>query len=149
MKKLLILTLAVIALGTSAFADTNKKTNYNGAGHFNSTFTAATEINWSSDANFEKVSFLENGIKKEVFYTLQGELIGSAKTFAFDKLPKSALQTITTKYTYPEFQLQDVIEFENADGDNTYFVSMDNANMKIVLEISVYGQVTVFSKEAK
>lgn len=149
MKKLLILTSAVIALGTSAFADTNKKTSYNGAGHFKSTFTAATEVNWSTDANFEKVSFLENGIKKEVFYTHQGELIGSAKTFAFDKLPKSALQTITTKYTYPEFQLQDVIEFENADGDHTYFVSMDNANMKIVLEISVYGQVTIFSKEAK
>ena len=149
MKKLLTLTLAVIALGTSAFADTNKKTSYNGAGHFKSTFTTAQEVNWSSDVNFEKVSFLENGIKKEVFYTHQGELIGSAKTFAFDKLPKSALQTITTKYTYPEFQLQDVIEFVNADGDNTYFVSMDNANMKIVLEISVYGQVTVFSKEAK
>ncbi len=149
MKKLFILTLAVIALGTSAFADTNKKTSYNGAGHFNSTFTTAKAISWSADANFEKVSFLENGIKKEVFYTHQGELIGAAKTFAFDKLPKSALQTITTKYTYPEFQLEDVIQFENADGDSSYFVSMDNTSIKIVLEISAYGQVTVFSKETK
>jgi len=149
MKKLIILTLAVIALGTSAFADTNKKTSYNGASHFSSTFTTAKEVNWSADAKFEKVSFLENGIKKEVFYTHKGELIGSAKAFAFDKLPKSALQTITTKYTYPEFQLEDVIQFENAEGETSYFVSMDNADMKIVLEISAFGQVSVFSKEVK
>lgn len=69
MKKLFIFALAVIVLGTSAFADTNKKTSYNGASHFKSTFTTAKEISWSANANFEKVSFLENGIKKEVFYT--------------------------------------------------------------------------------
>lgn len=149
MKKLFILTLAVIALGTSAFADTNKKTSYNGASHFKSTFTAAKEVNWTADANFEKVSFLENGIKKEVFYTHQGELIGAAKAFAFDKLPKNALQTITTKYTYPEFQLEDVIQFENAEGETSYFVSMEHTDMKIVLEISAFGQVSVFSKEIK
>ncbi|MFN3667642.1 MAG: hypothetical protein ACK4S0_15880, partial [Sediminibacterium sp.] len=101
------------------------------------------------DANYEKVSFMENGIKKEVFYTHQGELIGSAKAFAFDKLPKAALQTITTKYTYPEFQLEDIIEFENAEGETSYFVSMDKSDVKIVLEITTYGQVSVFSKEIK
>lgn len=69
--------------------------------------------------------------------------------FAFDKLPKAALQTITTKYTYPEFQLEDIIQFENAEGETSYFVSMDNADMKIVLEIPAFGQVSVFSKEIK
>lgn len=149
MKKLFILTLALIALGTSAFANTDKKTSYNGASHFTSTYTGAKEVSWSADANYEKVSFMENGIKKEVFYTHQGELIGSAKAFAFDKLPKAALQTITTKYTYPEFQLEDIIEFENADGETSYFVSMDKSDLKLVLEITTYGQVSVFSKEIK
>ena len=149
MKKIFILTLALVALGTSAFADTNKKTSYNGAGHFNSTFTAAKEVSWSADAKFEKVSFLENGIKKEVFYTHQGELIGTTKAFAFDKLPKAALQTITTKYTYPVFQLEDVIQFENAEGEISYFVSMDKTDAKIILEISTSGQVSTFSKESK
>ncbi|MFN3665620.1 MAG: hypothetical protein ACK4S0_05645 [Sediminibacterium sp.] len=149
MKKLFILTLALIALGTSAFADTNKKVSYNGASHFTSNYTGAKEVSWSADANYEKVSFMENGIKKEVFYTHQGELIGSAKAFAFDKLPKAVLQTITTKYTYPEFQLEDIIEFENAEGETSYFVSMDKSDMKLVLEITTYGQVSVFSKEIK
>lgn len=149
MKKLFILTLAVIALGTSAFADTNKKTSYNGSNHFASTYTKAKEVNWTSDSKFEKASFLENGIKKEVFYTPQGELIGTTKTFAFDKLPKSALQTITTKYTYPDYKLEDCIAFENAEGETSYFISMEKANMKLVLEISIFGQVSIFSKEAK
>lgn len=149
MKKLFILTLALIALGTSAFANTDKKTSYNGASHFTSTYTGAKEVSWSADAKYEKVSFMENGIKKEVFYTHQGELIGSAKAFAFDKLPKAALQTITTKYTYPEFQLEDIIEFENAEGETSYFVSMDKSDLKLVLEITTYGQVSVFSKEIK
>lgn len=98
---------------------------------------------------FEKVSFLENGIKKEVFYTHDGELIGATKTFAFDKLPKSALQTITTKYTYPEFQLEDCIEFTNATGETSYFISMEKVNQKLVLEISEAGSVSIFSKESK
>lgn len=149
MKKLFILTLAVIALGTSAFADTNKKTSYNGTSHFTSTFTKAKEVNWTSDNKFEKASFLENGVKKEVFYTPQGELIGTTKTFAFDKLPKSALQTITIKYTYPDYQLEDCIEFENADGETSYFISMEKGNTKLILEISTFGQVSVFSKEVK
>lgn len=149
MKKLFILTLAVIALGTSAFADTNKKTSYNGSSHFTSTYTKAKEVNWTADSKFEKVSFVENGIKKEVFYTPQGELIGTTNTYAFDKLPKSALQTITTKYTYPDYQLEDCIEFKNAYGETSYFISMEKANMKLVLEISSYGQVSIFSKETK
>lgn len=149
MKKLFILTLAVIALGTSAFADTNKKTRYNGASHFSSTFTGVKEVNWSADEKFEKASFLENGIKKEVFYTHDGELIGSTKTYAFDKLPKSALQTITTKYTYPEYQLEDCIEFTNAAGETSYFISMEKTNQKLVLEISEAGSVSIFSKESK
>ena len=149
MKKLFILTLALVTLGTSAFADTNKKTSYNGARHFTSTYTGAKEISWSADTKFEKVSFLENGIKKEVFYTHQGELIGATKSFAFDKLPKGAIQTITTKYTYPEYQLEDIIEFENAEGETSYFVSMNKSDKKLVLEISTYGQVSIFSKEAK
>lgn len=46
-------------------------------------------------------------------------------------------------------KLEDVIQFENAEGETSYFVSMDNADTKIVLETSAFGQVSVFSKEIK
>lgn len=151
MKKLFILTLAVIALGTSAFAaDNNKKLSFKGASHFTYAFNDVKEVSWTSEEDkFEKASFVRGGVQTDVFYTPQGELIGTSKTFAFDKLPKTALYTITTKYTYPTYQLQECIEFINANGDVNYYLSMDKADEKLVLEINKYGNVSVFSKERK
>lgn len=149
MKKFITFTLAVLFIGTSAFADNNKKIRYNGSSHFNEVFSHVSDVLWSTDGKIEKAVFMENGIKNEVFYTNQGELIGKSTTFAFDKLPKMALQTITTKYTYPTYELEDCIAFENSDGDVSYFIAMNKNNERLVLEISQYGVVSLFSKEKK
>jgi hypothetical protein len=60
---------------------------------------------------FDKVTFQLNNETVNAFYDKDGDLIGTSKTVNFEKLPKSALETLTTKYTYPEFQLKECIEF--------------------------------------
>ena len=148
MKQLFMTALIAIAIGTSAYAGpTTISTKVND--HFTAAFTNAKNVTWKSDQNFDKVSFVLDGVKVQAFYDVEGELIGTSKTFAFDKLPKSALEIITTKYTYPNYQLRDCIEFVNATNERNYYVSFSKQNETVVLEITRGGMVSVFAKSKK
>ena len=143
MKKILIVALVALATGTTAFAAPSSKVT----DHFASAFKNAKNVTWKEDGRFDKVSFQLGGENVEAFYDVNGELIGTSKTFAFDKLPKSALELITTKYTFPENQLRDCIEFTNGDSEKNYYVSfVKKNNDRFVLKITEGGIVSVFQK---
>jgi hypothetical protein len=148
MKKIFIMALIAIATGTSAFAGTytvsTKVTE-----HFAASFKNANNVSWKADGRYDKVSFVLAGEKVDAFYDTEGDLIGTSRTLAFDKLPKSALETITTKYTYPEYQLKDCIEFTNSSKEKNFYVSLERKNETIVLEINKVGGVSVFARSKK
>jgi len=148
MKQLFFMALLVIATGTSAFAGANTiSTKVND--HFTAAFKNAKNVDWKTDAKFDKASFVLDGKKVQAFYDVEGELIGTSKTWDFDKLPKSALETLTTKYTYPDYQLKDCIEFVNSNNEKNYYVSFDKKNETVVLEITKGGMVSVFARLKK
>jgi hypothetical protein len=148
MKKLFILALIAIATGTSAFAGPSAIST-KVSDHFAASFSKAKNVSWKSSDRFDKVSFVLNNEKVDAFYGTDGELIGTSKALSFEKLPKAALETITTKYTYPEFQLKDCLEFTNANNEKNYYVSLDKTNETVVLEITKAGVVSVFAKTKK
>lgn len=148
MKKIITLTLSIVFFAATSFAN-NGEVNHSSTDNFADTHNSVESVNWMNTGKYDKAIFIENGIRNEAFYTTQGDLVGTFKNVAFDKLPKSGLQTITSKYTYPTYELVDCISFENTDGDVTYFISMNTDTEKLVLEISQYGAVTVFSKQKK
>lgn len=148
MKKLFILALIAIATGTSAFAaGTSANTKVNE--HFAASFSKAKNVSWKTDARFEKVSFELGNEKVNAFYDTDGDLIGTSKNLAFDKLPKGAIETITTKYTFPDYQVKDCMEFTNATNEKNYYVSFNTANETVTLEITKAGMVSVFDKAKK
>ncbi|HEY1018501.1 MAG TPA: hypothetical protein VGE25_05870 [Sediminibacterium sp.] len=148
MKKLFITALAAIAIGTSAFAGPSAiSTKVND--HFAASFSKAKNVSWKSSDRFDKVSFVLNNEKVDAFYDVNGELIGTSKTMAFDKLPKSALENITSKYQYPEYQLKDCIEFTSDSKETNFYVSMEKKNETLVLEITKGGMVSVFARNKK
>ena len=148
MKQLFMTAIIALTIGTSAYAGPNTiSTKVND--HFAVSFRNAKNVAWKTDQKFDKVSFVLDGVKVQAFYDVEGELIGTSKTFAFDKLPKSALETITTQYTYPEYQLQDCIEFVNADKEKNFYISFAKQNGTVVLEITEGGMVSIFSKSNK
>ncbi len=145
MKKLFILALIAIATGTSAFAGPSSKASE----HFAAAFSTAKNVSWKTTDRFEKVSFVLNNEKVDAFYGTDGELIGTSKTMAFEKLPKSALEIITTNYTFPTYQVKDCIEFDDVNNGKNYYVSLDKANETIALKITPSGIVTVYSRTRK
>ena len=148
MKKVFLMALIAIAAGTSAFAASSSAAN-KVAEHFAASFSKAKNVSWKSNPGFEKVSFELGNEKINAFYNTDGELIGTSKNLAFDKLPKAAIETITTKYTFPEYQVQDCMEFTNSDNEKNYYVSFNKTNETIVLEITKAGMVSVFAKTKK
>jgi hypothetical protein len=146
MKKLFILALVAIATGTIGFA---KEPSFKVSNHFAASFSKAKNALWNTSNTFDKVTFVLDNEKVNAFYDKDGDLIGISKAIAFDKLPKSALEIITTRYTYPEFQLTDCIEFVTANNEKNYYISLNKKNETVTLEITQTGTVSVFDRKTR
>jgi len=85
----------------------------------------------------------------EIIYNNQGEMLGTSVTCDFDKIPKDAIYIITSKYTFPEYNLKECIEFTDAYGDKRYIVAMNSTKERLILDISVDGEVSVASRIRK
>jgi hypothetical protein len=139
MKKLFTSALVTIAFVTSSFASSefdNPKTSKD----FNK-MIATNQVSWKITDQFKKASILKAGESTEIFYTIDGRLIGSSKIFAYDKLPKAALRTISNYYAYPEYNLTECIVFENEDQETNYYISLQKGNTQINLKITETGAV--------
>ena len=141
MKKILIFSAILVTLVSNSFASTN--TSNKAAAHLEAHYAGAKEVSWTLGDNFEKASFTLGNEKMEVYYDDFGNLIGSTKSMAFDKLPKSALDLLTREYTFPEYQLTDCIEYTDADGNTNFFVSFDYNNEKILVSVTPSGSVSL------
>jgi hypothetical protein len=148
MKKLFILALIAIATGTSAFAGPSSIST-KVSEHFTASFSKAKNVSWNTTSKFDKVTFQLNNETVNAFYDKDGDLIGTSKTVNFEKLPKSALETLTTKYTYPDYQLKECIEFTSSTNEKNYYVSFDKKDEKVVVEITKGGMVSVFDRTKK
>jgi hypothetical protein len=148
MKKLFISGLFALVIAASAFASPSS-VNAIANAHFATSFSKAKSINWNSYGLYEKVSFVQDNEKVDAFYSKDGEMIGVTKVIALDKLPKSALKTITTDYTFPDYQLKECLVFTDANNEQSYFVSLDKANENIVLKVTTGGIVREMSKTKK
>jgi hypothetical protein len=144
MKKLFFAALVTLFISTSSFAS-NAPDNVRSFKEMNKLNNANTVVNWKYTDNFQKASVALNGQNTEFFYTPDGEFLASSKSFDFDKLPKAALKTLTSNYAYPTYSLLECIVIENADQEINYYVSMDKAGKKIILQINETGTVSNIS----
>ncbi len=108
----------------------------------------ATVFIFTLSAFSSNVKANETKIPEKVYF-LKGEKIGVTKNYDFARLPKDAIYTITTKYTFPKYNLQECVEFTDIYGDNKYFIIMSNAKENLILEITNDGDVTVASRIKK
>jgi len=141
MKNLLFAAMITLFIGTTAFA-APKDAPYKSVTALKKAYQQTNQIKWSKFDNYQKASLVMDGITTEMFYTLEGDLIGISKTFAYDKLPKNALNQMATKYAYPEYELVKCIEFVNADNETNYYLSLGGFNEDLYLQVNEKGQIT-------
>lgn len=98
---------------------------------FNKDFANATDVQWTSGADYHKVSFSMNGHRIFAYYTAEGSLMGVTRYVSPADLPLM-LQTDLRK-EYGNYWISDLFEMANENGTN-YYVTIEDADQKIVLQ---------------
>ncbi|HVZ26830.1 MAG TPA: hypothetical protein VG842_12280 [Sediminibacterium sp.] len=172
MKKLVLLSAAVISLSASAFAASGKKAekmamkkteitnswspSYFTEDAFYRDFGNLPVIAWDQVGAFTKASFLQNGQTISAYYDRNNELIGTTTAKRFRDLPEKARMQIREKYA--DYTVKNIIYFDEneanggsfllynqpEDQDN-YFVELSKPGHNIVLQVGLTGHVSYFA----
>lgn len=172
MKKLVLLSAAVVSLTASAFAASGKKAekvsmkkmvmvhswspSYFTEDAFYSDFGNIPVLAWEQVGAFTKASFMQHGHPVSAYYDRNSELIGTTTAKRFHDLPAKARQTIREKYA--DYTVKNVIYFDEneanggsfllynqpEDQDN-YFVELSKPGKNIVLQVDLTGGVSYFT----
>jgi opacity protein-like surface antigen len=146
MRKLFFAALLTITVATSAFAkDVNSK-NVRAVRHFNAEFKDAENVSWTMRSNFAKATYYMNGEKREVFYDLNGEMIGTSHPISLDKLPVGAKRVFAKKYD--GYTVKEAIRFDGIE-EGAYYISAENDKESVILKVTDSNSMSVFKKEDK
>jgi hypothetical protein len=144
-KKFLTLMAFAILTITSAFAGGND-INKNALNTFAESFAKATNVKWEKNENYYKASFQLNGESLNALLSEEGEIIAVSRNILSTGLP-IGLQTSLGK-DFSVYWISELTEY--AVGNETiYFITVENADEKIILENVGTYDWTVTKKFAK
>jgi len=145
MKRFLItLTVLFSLISMSSFAS-DSKVDSRVLKSFETSFKNATEVDWTVTNNFYKAKFSLNGQYVAAYFDGSGNMIAITRNISSTQLPIS-LQT-NLKNNYEGFWISDLFEVANEEG-TTYYVTVENADTKLILKSSNSDWVT-YQKERK
>lgn len=144
--KRIVITLTVLfsLVSLSSFAN-EEKVNARVLESFQSNFKNATEVDWTVSENFYKADFSLNGQYVAAYYDEAGQLIALTRNISSTQLPIS-LQT-NLKKDHEAYWISDLFEVANEQG-TTYYVTLENADTKMVLKSSGTNWTT-YQKQRK
>jgi hypothetical protein len=146
MKKffLSIITTAFITL--SSFANSSAEVNQTVIKSFQKEFNNASNVEWTLMNGLNKATFTLNGNVMFAFYTNSGERVALTRNLTSDQLP--IVLTAELKKNYEGYWITDLFEIAT-DSQTSYYVTLENADHKIVLEsVGVQGWQS-YKKEKK
>ena len=148
MKQFILSIATMLMMGISAFAGVNDevKVNQQAQQSFKRDFTNARNISWEQKQDFVKVTFSINEQVLFAYYNNNGELQAVVRNIVSDQLSINLLTDL--KKDYNDFWITDLFEIAT-DDQTTYYVTLENANKKIVLKSESSSNWNVFSKTKK
>lgn len=144
-----ILSIAIAMLmGTSVFAANlnNEEINQLAVQSFHKAFTTATNVRWEQKGDYVKATFTLNNQILFAYYTNEGALTAVVRNIVSDQLPISLLTSLKNEYT--GYWITDLFEIASND-QTTYYVTIENADKKIVLRSNGADSWSVYSKTRK
>ena len=144
MKKV-ILMLVVMITTLSSFAS-DEKVNQKVLNAFQHEFASASEVTWTTASDYYKADFTFNGQHVNAFFNLEGDLLGVTRNITLLDLPMNLQAGL--KKSYSDYWISDLFEISNNDG-TTYYITLENADSKLVLNSNGIGKWTSFKKAQK
>jgi hypothetical protein len=113
---------------------------------FQQTFTNAKEVVWTVSPNFHKVDFVLNNQAVTAFYNEQGNLTAITRNISSLQLP--IILQAEIKKDYSDYWISELFELSNDNGTE-YYLTIEDANSKVVLKSLGYTSWTTYSKTRK
>ena len=113
---------------------------------FKDEFTTAKEVEWTAGSNYYKAAFTFNGNHVFAFYNMDGELLGLTRYISSLDLPINLQKDL--KKDYSDYWISDLFEVAN-NGGTSYYITVENAEKKIVLKAADGNDWTTFKKISK
>ncbi len=141
MKKKFVTILALVMLTiTTAFAN-ETSVSKDALAIFTATFTKATDVKWEMSGNYYKASFQINGHSLNTLLSEQGEIIAVYRNIVSTELPLYLQGAIYKNYS--KFWIADLAEYA-INGETRYYLTLENADEKIIMEnVGTYDWSTV------
>lgn len=147
MKRLVLtLTIALSLISFSSFAKDGITVNQAVLESFKSSFKNATEVNWTVAESYFKADFAMNGQYVAAYYDTYGKMIAMTRNISSLQLP--IFLQASLKNNYENYWISDLFEVANEDG-TTYYITIENADTKIVLKSSSSSDWSTYKKIRK
>jgi hypothetical protein len=146
MKKMIMMLAMVLSLSTMYAFTGEEAVSKQAVKNFKEQFKGASEANWTTGKNYYKVTFSLSEQKLFAYYNMEGEFIAVTRYISSLQLPLNLQAAL--KNDYSNHWITDL--FEMADKTETsYYVTLENADTKIVLRSSDGMEWYVFEKNKK
>ena len=148
MKKRILSIVAVLLTGLSVFAAKHDERDVNQSviRSFHNEFINAKNIRWEQKTGYVKVEFTLNDQVLFAYYDNDGKLTAIVRNIVSDQLPISLLTSLKKEYT--GYWISELFELAS-DNQTTYYVTLENAEKKIVLRSNGLEFWDVYSKSRK
>jgi hypothetical protein len=145
MKKILFVLGFLAIVGVSS-AYPSEKVSPKVLASFKTEFSTAKNVEWETGANYYRATFLLNDQKVFAYYSVEGELVSIARYISSLQLPINLFTNL--KNDYSKYWISDLFEVSNGDGVH-YYVTLENADTKLVMQSSNGGSWLSYSKSKK
>jgi hypothetical protein len=147
MKKTILIGAIMMMTGIS-FSFATKTDNISGSvtHSFRKDFTNAKDVKWESGKIFVKATFKMDDQVTYAYYSKDGELIATTRNILSSQLPIA--QLVGLRKSYGAYWITDLFEV-NSNNETSYYITLENADYKMVLKSNTGGDWETYSKEEK
>jgi hypothetical protein len=129
-KKIVTIIAFVMLIITTSFAN-GIDVSKNALSVFSETFVKATDVKWETSDSYYQASFRLNGQSLSALLSEEGDLIAVSRNILSTELPIN-LQVAFGK-SFSGYWISDLAEYA-IDGETRYYMTIENADKKIILE---------------
>ena len=130
-KTILIMSLLMVTVVSSAFANKNGVVTDKVSTAFNKDFSLASDVSWETGKDLLKATFKLNDQILFAYYTPTGELMAVTRNILSVQLPISLMTAI--KKEYSNYWITELFEMSNAQG-SVYYITLENADGVLVMK---------------
>ena len=146
MKKTIFTLALSLVLGTASFANNDESINQKAAQSFKKEFAQAKDVSWQKAGDMVKATFTLSEKVLFAYYSEAGDLIAITRNITADQLPMNLLNSL--KKNYSAYWVSDLFEMVSS-GQTSYYITVENADHKVVLKSEDFGSWSTYRKEKK